>query len=159
MKRVVLDTNVLVSFLTDRNAEQQERASTLFEAASAGELGLILHQIVITELVYVLRNLYGVAVSEIAQTIGELLSSPGVVPIDEVVWTRVLELWPRRISDFADAVLAAAARHGRYDAVATFDRPFSRRLVREGLTPFWAEETTEGPTPEGQTPARPTPAR
>lgn len=51
MKRVVLDTNVLVSFLTDRNAEQQEQASALFEAASSGKTELVLHQIVITELV------------------------------------------------------------------------------------------------------------
>ena len=33
MKRVILDTNVLVSFLTDRDAEQQAQAAALFEAA------------------------------------------------------------------------------------------------------------------------------
>ncbi len=36
MKRVVVDTNVLISFLTDRNAEQQAQASELFEAAAEG---------------------------------------------------------------------------------------------------------------------------
>ena len=44
VKRVVLDTNVLVSFLTDRDAEQQEQAAALFETAAQGEAELILHQ-------------------------------------------------------------------------------------------------------------------
>jgi len=145
VKRVVLDTNVLVSFLTDRNAEQQEQASALFEAASSGKTELVLHQIVISELVYVLGNLYGVEAAEIAEMLGELLTTPGVVPIDEVVWTHVFELWPRRISDYADAVLATVTHHGSYDSVATFDQRFRRQLLREGLSSFWRPAKPESP--------------
>lgn len=42
MKRIVVDTNVLVSFLTDRDAEQQEMAAALFEAAAHGEVQIVL---------------------------------------------------------------------------------------------------------------------
>ena len=133
MKRVVIDTNVLTSFLTDRNAEQQAQATELFEAAAEGGTELILHQMVISEMVYVLRNLYEVDVAEIAGMIDDLLCYPGVRPVDDVVWSRVLQLWPDEFKDFADAALAAVALEERYEAVATFDRAFARRLRGAGF--------------------------
>ena len=137
MKRIVVDTNVLVSFLTDRNATQQEMATALFEAAARGEVQIVLHQMVISEWVYVLGNLYHVETPEIAEMLTDLLSLPGVSPVNEVLWTRLLEIWPDRVSDFADAVLAVVTQEARYDSVATFDQRFIRQLRREGLTPYW----------------------
>lgn len=133
MSRIVLDTNVLVSFLTDRDPGQQAHATALFEDAAAGEVEIVLHQMVITEMVYVLGNLYKVDALQIAQVLDDLLSLTGVRPVDEVVWTRVFELWPDQVGDFADAVLAAVTLEGRYDAVATFDRGFAKALRRLGL--------------------------
>ena len=137
MTRVVVDTNVLVSFLTDRNAPQQARAAALFEAATRGEVEIILHQMVISEMVYVLANLYGLEALEIAQVLDDLISTAGVTPVDEIVWSRVLELWPSRFADFADGALAVVASAKRYDSVATFDRKFARRLRKVGLEIFW----------------------
>jgi predicted nucleic acid-binding protein len=56
MKRIVLDTNVVLAFLLDRNPQQQADAAHLFAEAAAGHHTLILHQAVITEMVYVLRT-------------------------------------------------------------------------------------------------------
>ena len=66
MKEILVDTNVLVSFLTDRDKDQQERAAELFLAAREREHSLILHSISISEAIYVLRNLYKVDPQEIA---------------------------------------------------------------------------------------------
>lgn len=41
MRQILLDTNVLVSYLTDRDPEQQKKAEALFEQAAAGTLALI----------------------------------------------------------------------------------------------------------------------
>lgn len=150
MKSVVVDTNLLISFLTDRDAEQQTRAAELFQASGRGEARLILHQAVISELVYVLGNLYRVPSEEIAATIDDLLRTPGVCPVDEVSWPRVLELWPQRCKDFGDAVLATVAAEGRHDAVATFDQRFTRQLRKQGLSAWLPEpEQTEEAVPEG----------
>jgi len=137
MKRVVLDTNVLISFLTDRNAEQQRRSAELFELAAEREIELILHQTVISEMVYVLANLYRIESEEIARLIDDLLSASGVIPLDEVNWVRVLDFWPERFTDFADGVLAAVTLTTRHHAVATFDQRFVRQLRREGLRSYW----------------------
>lgn len=129
MKRIVVDTNVLVSFLTDRDLDQQERAGRLFAAAADGRAELILHQAVLTEMVYVLKNLYLVASDEIASTLADLLALPGISVVDEVAWTRLFELWPTKFRDFADALLALVAKTGGHDGIATFDRRFVRELT------------------------------
>ncbi len=57
MMRILLDTNVLVSFLTDRDAAQQEVAAGLFAQAAQNRARIILPQITATEMVFVLTNL------------------------------------------------------------------------------------------------------
>jgi predicted nucleic acid-binding protein len=137
MKRIVVDTNVLASFLTDRDARQQARAARLFEAAAAGEVQLILHQLVATELIYVLRTVYTVDAAEVAATLHDLLALPGITPVDELPWPAVLALWPRRIEGFVDAALVAVTRAGKHDAIATFDDRLRRRLSRLGVGTTW----------------------
>ena len=135
MTSVVVDTNVLLSFLLDRDAEQQQRASDLIHAAAARELEL--DQQVITELIYVLLNLYDHPRQAIAQIVRELLALPGVRTVDSVDWDRVLELWPETFRDFADAVLAATCQLGRHGAVATFDEGCARLLGRIDVGSYW----------------------
>lgn len=137
MRQVVVDTNVLVSFLTDRDASQQEQADQLFEAAADGRLALMLHQSVITELIYVLTRLYGLDGAEVAAALGDLLAMPGVVTVDEIVWPLVLDIWPETISGFADAILVAVSQAGRFETIATFDLKLAGSLKRHRLSSFW----------------------
>lgn len=92
MKEILVDANVLVSFFTDRNPDQQKKAEALFEAAADRELVLVFHTITITEMVFVLRNVYKIESQEIAQALRELWDLPGVIPVEEIAWERVLEL-------------------------------------------------------------------
>jgi predicted nucleic acid-binding protein len=137
VKEILVDTNVLVSFFTDRNQDQQVRAAALFRAAANREVTLAVHAISISEMVYVLRNLYKVEPPKIAHAIRLLLAMPGVLSIGEVVWSLVLERWPETISSLGDAILAAAAIEGGYDAVATFDVPLGKKLAKQGSALYW----------------------
>lgn len=137
MTRVVLDTNVLVSFLTDRDPPQQAQAARLLTRAAACEIQVILHQTVAMELAYVLRNLYRLSSEDIAPLLRDLLALPGVVVTDRLPWSTVLDLWPSQVPDLADAILAAVASVDRCDAIATFDRAFRRRMVKLGVKSFW----------------------
>ncbi len=137
MSKVVVDTNVLLSFLTDRDEQQQHLAAELLESAARGEHVLILHQLVLTEMVYVLQNLYDLDSPSVAIILQDLLAMPGVQPLDEVDWGLFLELWPQQIVDFADTGLTAVCRSGGYDLLATFDLSFSRAAQKQGLSLFW----------------------
>ncbi len=137
MSRLLLDTNVLVSFLTDRDPKQQERAAELFAAAARGESLILLHQAVISELVFVLTNLYDQRVEAASAIVRDLLAMPGVETVDALSWPRVLDLWPNRLRDFADAVLLAASLSLRCDGVATFDRRLARVAGALGVSSYW----------------------
>ena len=135
MKSVVLDTNVVLSFITDRDPGQQRAAARLFDAAAGGDLRLVLPQVVLIEIVYVLENLYRMPSAEVAAILDDLLAMPRVVPENEVAWRVVLKLWPSRVRGFADAVLVAVARAGGH-ALASFDRRLVRRVGRLGTEPY-----------------------
>ncbi len=133
MRRVLLDTNAVLSFLTNRDSDQQAAAAGLLEDAAAGVLDVWLHQLVVAEVVYVLTNHYRVAADETAAIVRRLLALPGLSPVHDLPWHRALELWPKRLSDFADACLAAVALQSGGVAIATFDASFRRALCRLGV--------------------------
>lgn len=138
MKRILVDTNALVSFITDRNADQQAQTFALFERAAGREVELLLHQAVLGEFVYVLLNFYRLDPLEVADLLRDLLDLPGAQVVDGISWMRVLDLWPGKVGDFGDAILAAVALTARVDGVATFDKRFIRQLRTLGVEVGWA---------------------
>jgi predicted nucleic acid-binding protein len=137
MNRILVDANVLVSFLTDRNLQQREKASVLLRGAAEREHTLVLHSMSIVEMIYVLTQLYHEDPEIVAEDVTDLLAMPGVTSTDELSWSLVMERWPRPIAALGDAILAAVATHGDFDAVATFDRDLAKKLVRQGSALFW----------------------
>lgn len=137
MRHIVVDANVFVSLLTGRQEKQRDEAAALLQSAENGALTVILPQFVVFELTYVLQSVYGVTTERLTVMLRDLLALPGVLPIDECPWRRVLEIWPDPLPSLADAAIVAVAANSRYDAVATFDRKLATRLKNFGLTAFW----------------------
>ena len=60
MKKYVIDTNALISFVTDRNLEQQAIVKSVLENVSRLKGVVLCHTHVLTEFVYVLEKVYQV---------------------------------------------------------------------------------------------------
>lgn len=137
MQQVVVDANVLLSFITARIEEQRDAARDLLLKAANGELVAVVPQFVIFEVVYVLQSTYRIRGQELLPILRDLIALPGLLLIDECPWKRVLELWPSPLSSIADAAIVAIAANRRYDAVATFDGQLARRLKNFGAAAYW----------------------
>lgn len=124
---MIIDTNVFLSAVTDRNPRQRERAEALFRAAAAGEAGIVIPQSIVFEIAYVLSSVYQRDGATIRAMLGDLAALPGVEIVDELSFASWMELWERHFPEPTDAAVAAVAMETG-STVATFDRKFARRL-------------------------------
>lgn len=128
MKRFVIDTNVIISFVTDRNPGQQDLAADLFESAAQLKSEILCHQHVITEFVYVLDRVYHVPKQEIRMMLHDFMHMPGAEIIHDIDFKQVFSFWPDHIHDFGDAVVASTGSMYKNAVIATFDRTFAHQL-------------------------------
>lgn len=136
-RQVLVDANVFVSFLVERNESQRAAAKVLIDAAGDGEIEAFVTQFAVFEVTYVLQSSYGMLVPRVAALIRDLIALPGVTAIDDCPWKRVFEYWPERLPGLADAASVATAMANRYDAIATFDQKMRKRMQNLGVESYW----------------------
>jgi len=116
------DTNLFVALLAGPGHPLHEPALGLFRRVADGELGLIVTPIVVAELTYAARSLFGWPRQVSSDRIGSMLQAEGIVLPERAALLRALELYGTGARlDFADAYLAAAALEVGPAAVASFD--------------------------------------
>ena len=122
---IALDTNVIVRFLVQDDAEQARLAADVFDRLTDDELGFVSREVLV-ELVWVLERAYGYSRVEIASAIDGLLSSTEIVieAGDDV--GPALELYRNDGFGFADLMIAAASRRSGAIELVTFDRKAAR---------------------------------
>lgn len=130
MKKYIIDTNALISFVTDRNVAQQEVVAPLFEAASRLKCTLVCHQFVLTEFVFVMDKVYGTPRETINTMIKDLIAMPGVELYQQTDFRALLSFWPSNIGDFGDALVATTAKAVKGSVVVTFDEKFKSGLKK-----------------------------
>jgi len=133
MRKLVIDTNALISFVTDRNPVQQEKIAAVFEESAQLKVKLLCPQNVLTEFVYVLEKVYGQPKSQICSMIADFMALPGVQVVNTVDFEALLTLWPDKIADFGDAIVTVVCKAEKGSRVLTFDAKFIRSLQPIGL--------------------------
>ena len=133
MKKYIIDTNALISFVTDRNPAQQEIVAPLFEAASRFKCTLVCHQFVLTEFVFVMDKVYGMPKEAINSMLRDFITMPGVEIYQQIDFGAVLSFWPSEITDFGDALIAATGKTMKGSIIVTFDVKFKSALNKLGL--------------------------
>lgn len=128
MKRLFVDTNVFLRFLTRDDLGQSERAERLLQDAAAGQVGLVTGPPVLFELVWTLRRAYKVPRERSLDIVASLLAVEGLDMVDRSVVTAAVERGRTSGQEFADAYIAAAATGAGVDGIATFNEKHFKRL-------------------------------
>ncbi len=129
MKQYVIDTNALLSFVTDRNTAQQAVMAGVFEQVAAAQAAVLCPQNVIAEFVYVMETVYHQPKPSIRSIASDFIAMPGIMIVDKTDFAEVFSLWPEAFDDFGDAIVAVCARSTKGASVITFDRRFMRKLA------------------------------
>jgi len=117
----LVDTNILLRFLTNDHPAHGAGAKKLFDDAGAGKLELRLPQIVITETIFTLQSYYKIDRQDIGRELLKLLTAPGVKLTCASWILEAVEDYRTRNISFGDACVAAEAK-AEGIAVASFDR-------------------------------------
>ena len=113
--RVLIDTNVVLDFLQEREPFV-ENAARLFERIDTGEIEGLIAATTITNIYYIVRRAAGRAVAQDAVT--QVLSDLNICTVDLEVLEQALAL---NFEDFEDAVQYACALACSVDAIVTRD--------------------------------------
>lgn len=128
MKRIIIDTNALISFVTARNTQQQSLVAPLFEGAAKVVTAIICPNNVLAEFAYVMNRIYGIPQKNVAVIIKDFIALPGVTVVYEFSYDHLFHIWPDRIPEYGDAVIAATALGRKGAVVATFDKKLAAAL-------------------------------
>lgn len=123
--RYLVDTNVLLRFLSGQPVKQAEAAKRLFEAAAAGTVSLDVSPIIVAEAMYTLLSFYKVDRVEASSKLAALLRRRGVRLREADQVFGALERLQRTNVGFADAFLAAGGADEGV-AIASFDRDLDK---------------------------------
>ena len=125
MKPLLLDTNVLVRFVTGEPAAQARQVADLFAAAETGHARLTVLPMVLAEAVFVLTGFYEHPRSKVAEVLTHLISCPGFQSDEHQRMLRALKLFAAGKLDFVDCYLAAASILEKY-TVVSYDKDFDK---------------------------------
>ena len=121
-----IDTNVLVRYLVQDDAEQGRKAARFIGQTCSAENPGLINRIVMCELVWVLESAYGYARSPIALAIEQILRTAQFrIEDHSEVWSSLREY--RNGADFSDALIATVNRRLGCIETVTFDRKAGRR--------------------------------
>jgi predicted nucleic-acid-binding protein len=125
-KDVVIDTNLLVRYLTDDEPQKTKAVDTLLNSARKGEIKVLIPSIVIAELVWVLESFYKMMADDITGLVEAILNTPGVDTQDKLVIKGALKLYRSKKIDLIDGWIIEFAKAKGAKRIYTFDKKHFR---------------------------------
>ncbi len=124
---VALDSNVLVRYFTKDHTRLLTKAEAIINTATSGSL--VIDRIIIAEVGYVLRSVYGTTKEGIIAVYKVILSNEVFAIIDrDLVASAIGFFETEKPLSFEDCWLLALRRSGKVSAIHTFDEALSKRL-------------------------------
>jgi len=125
MSRLLLDTSVIVRFLTGDHPAHSPRSRNLFARAAAGDVTLVVTDLALAETAWVLQSFYSLDRNAITAALKDLIDSAGIEVENKATLLSALRNFAQTDVNFVDAYHAAVAA-GESIAIASFDRDFDQ---------------------------------
>ncbi|HOT92485.1 MAG TPA: PIN domain-containing protein [Anaerolineae bacterium] len=133
-ERVFADTNLFLRYLTNDVPAQADAVEHLLQRAAAGDLTLVINNLVIAEIIWTLESYYGLTRDDIKDKILAIFNTPGLEVADGELILQAVLWYAEKNIDFIDAFNAAWLLSQGLITTYTFDRKHFSRI--EGIKAF-----------------------
>lgn len=123
---IAIDTNVLLRYVLDDDDRQARAARHLIDDECSPESRALVHEVVVTELAWVLKRRGEHARRDVARTLRELLNNTHLAFRDFEALAAATDAFEEGPADFADYLVAAAAQAVGAVTTYSFDRHAAR---------------------------------
>jgi predicted nucleic acid-binding protein len=135
MKAKVIDTNIVLSFLTRDQPEQAARCKALFTRLETGEEVAYLPEVAVSEVVWTLRSFYKWPPQRIRRFVEKVVTLKGVRLRERGKLLQALALFAEKNIDFSDALISAEMLARGYTGIYSYDRDFDKAPEVERVEP------------------------
>lgn len=125
MKKLIIDTNILLRFFIKDVPHQAEEARKVFKQAEKGEVKLIIPQIVIFEIVFQLIKLYKFEKEKVIEAIKVILNTDYFDVQDNEIFQESLKKFNLANISFVDCFIASYSEKQKGE-VFTFDKKLTK---------------------------------
>ncbi len=122
----LLDTNVLIRFLTFDKGKKYKKLYTFFESLERGDIQVALKLIVLFQVIFVLKSFYKVPREHIGDVLIDLLKYKGIRINEKKIVQRALEIWHQKQIDIVDCYLIACLEKDSRNLLFSYDRDFDK---------------------------------
>lgn len=119
--RVVVDTNLLVRYLTEDDPSKAMSVDALLKKARLGKIKILFPSVVVAELVWVLESFYRMSREQISELVNAILHTPGIEVQGEAIISGATRLYGQTNIDFVDAWIIEFAKTLGVKKIHTFD--------------------------------------
>lgn len=117
--KCILDTNILIRYLTNDTPAQTKAIETIFK--NAKDKSLMIPDVVVIEIVHVLLSFYQMNKEDIIEKISILVSFEKF-KVNTRLFQRVIEMYAQHPISFVDAYLLVLTTSDEKTVLYTFDR-------------------------------------
>jgi len=123
--KILLDTNVIIRFLTRDHEEYYHKSVEIFRNIESGKIEALLMDFILAEVIYVLKRIYKYSKSDIATVLKKLLLYKNLYTENKLITFEALEIYEDKNIDFADAMLCAKQKLEGFEIIS-FDKDIER---------------------------------
>ena len=126
----LIDTNVLIRFLTNDKSSKYKTLYSFFNSLEKGVLKVELKLIVLFQTAFVLKSYYKVPKENISTSLSALLKFKGIQIKDKNIVMRTLELWNTNNIEIVDCYLIACLENDEQNIIYSYDHDFDKQPMQ-----------------------------
>ena len=124
MKKIFIDTNIFLRFLTKDDDSKYEKCKMIFKKAVEGEIITATSTMVIAELIWTLVSYYKVSKADVIEKISIIVGTESLYLPEKDLIMDALVLYGRKNIDYIDAYNAVFMRRQGLAEIYSYDKDF-----------------------------------